>query len=102
MSDNKFAENKSMSASNVARATEKIRASVDSDHLREAAVNSEEIIRMLSSMWADMGMTPEQCIFALALATVNYRETVPEQYGGKEMFDRVAHEAQKYYHANKQ
>ena len=40
-------------------------------------------------------------MFALALATINFRETVPEDNGGKEAFDQVAHAARKYYDQNK-
>jgi hypothetical protein len=40
-------------------------------------------------------------VFALALATINFREGTPPEFGGKEMFDRVAHEARKYYDTNK-
>jgi len=71
------------------------------NHVTEAAGNAEEIIQYLSSMWNAEGFTPEQCVFALALVTINYRETLPDKLGGKEMFDRVCKEAREYYNANK-
>lgn len=71
------------------------------NHVTEAAGNAEEIIAYLSGMWNAEGFTPEQCVFALALVTINYRETMPEKLGGKEMFDRVCAEARRYYDANK-
>lgn len=71
------------------------------DRVAEAAANTEEIVRMLGSTWFELGFTPEQCVFALCLATINYRETVPEKHGGKEMFDRVASAARAYYDKNR-
>jgi hypothetical protein len=101
MGTNKFAENKSMSDKTLEKAQAALRADADTHHLREAAEIAEDIIRMLSTMWGDRGMTPEQCVFALSLATINYRETLPDRYGGKETFDRVSHEAYLYYQKNK-
>jgi len=97
----KFAENKKMSDTTRQKAQERLQVDSNDFHLREAAANAEEIVRTLTGMWGQIGMTPEQCVFALALATINFRETVPDNYGGKEMFDRVCHEAYRYYQANK-
>lgn len=97
----KFAENMSRSPESIDKARRTIEASSMNDHAVEAAANAEDIIRLLTAQWGDHGFTPEQCVFALSLATINFRETIPEKYGGKEMFDRVAHEAHKYYHSNK-
>lgn len=74
---------------------------LSTDRVAEAAANTEEIIRLVNATWAEAGFTPEQCVFALCLATINYRDTMPEKHGGKEMFDRVAVEAQEYYDKNK-
>jgi hypothetical protein len=101
MSNEKFAENVSKSAENVEKTRQTIAASAMNEHALEAAANAEDIIRHLGEQWGDRGFTPEQCVFALALVTINYRESVPAQYGGKEMFDRVAAEARKYYDANR-
>ena len=71
------------------------------DHALEAAGHSEAVIAWLNEQWADRGFSVEQCIFSLALVTINYRESLPEKYGGKAMFDNVAAEARKYYDANR-
>lgn len=67
----------------------------------EAADVVEPAMKTLTVMFTERGLDPEQVVFALALLTINFREQVPDRYGGKEMFDRVAHEAHKYYQANK-
>lgn len=97
----KFGENVNRSPESLAAARRVIEASATNDHLLEAAGNAEDIVSYLQQDWASRGFSPEQCVFALALATINFRETMPENFGGKEMFDRVAHEAHKYYQANK-
>lgn len=65
----------------------------------EAAGFAEEIIEMLNNAWNERQFTPEQRIFSIALATVNFRQHYPEDKGGKDEFDRVAHEAHKYFHS---
>lgn len=97
----KFAENVTRSPENMEKARRLIEASGMNDHALEAAQNAETIIQLLQAEWGERGFSPEQCVFALALATINFRESMPDKYGGKEMFDRVAHEAHKYYQANK-
>jgi hypothetical protein len=97
----KFAENVAMSPEQLARAQQVIDASVASDHLTEAAKEAEELVAIMGARWEARGFTFEQMVFSLALATINFRETVPEAKGGKEAFDKVAHEARKYYDANK-
>jgi hypothetical protein len=98
---NKFAENVKRSPESMDAARKTIEAAVANNYLNEAAGNAEDIVSWLQQEWASRGFSPEQCVFALALATINFRETMPENFGGKEMFDRVAHEAHKYYQANK-
>lgn len=100
MSDDKFAENVARSPENIEKAKHLMEAGSMNDHALEAAANTEDIIAALQQMWDDRGFSPEQCVFALALATINFREGVPAKFGGKEMFDRVAAEARKYYDAN--
>lgn len=97
----KFAENVSKSPESLEAAKRKMAADAMNDHALEAAGNSEHIIKWLNEQWGEMGFSPEQCVFALALVTINYRESLPEKYGGKTMFDRVAAEARKYYDANR-
>lgn len=89
------------SAENLAAAQNIIDAKSVNEHTAEAAGNAEEVIKTLNEMWSERGFSPEQCVFALALVTINYRETVPEKFGGKAMFDRVAASAREYYDANK-
>ena len=101
MSEDEFARNVSKSPANVEKTRQTIAASAMNEHSLEAAGNAEEIIRYLGELWGDRGFTPEQCVFALALVTINYRESLPEKYGGKAMFDRIAAEARKYYDANR-
>jgi len=69
--------------------------------LLEAAETVEPAMKALTVMFTERGLDPDQVVFALALLTINFREQMPERHGGKEMFDRVAHEAHKYYQANK-
>lgn len=69
--------------------------------VEEAAAVVESAMKALTVLFAEHGLDPEQVVFALALVTINFRETTPARIGGKEMFDRVAHEAHKYYQANK-
>jgi len=97
----KFAEGVSQSPETIEKAKRIIAAGAMNDHSLEAAANAEAIIAFLQGDWGERGFSPEQCVFALALATINLREGVPEKYGGKEMFDRIAHEARKYYDANR-
>jgi len=97
----KFAENVSRSPAGVESARRQMAADSMNEHALEAAGNAEDIIATLNAQWGDKGFTPEQCVFALALVTINYREGLPEKYGGKAMFDRVAAEARKYFDANR-
>jgi len=97
----KFAENISKSSEAIEAMKKQMAASAMNDHALEAAGNGETIIRWLNEQWGEMGFSPEQCVFALALVTINYRENLPEKFGGKAMFDRVAVEARKYYDANR-
>lgn len=71
------------------------------DRVAEAAANTHEIIRLINAAWQEAELSLEQCVFALCLATINYRNTMPEQHGGKEAFDHIAVEAQEYYDRNK-
>jgi hypothetical protein len=102
MSENeKFAENVTKSAASMAKAKDIIASTAASDHVLEAAGNAEEIIAWLQSTWADKGFTFEQSVFAIALVTINLRETVPDKFGSKAAFDRIAGEARAYYDKNR-
>lgn len=89
------------SPENLATAQKVLEAKTSREHTLEAAGNAEEVIRYLQEAWGERGFTPEQCVFALALVTINFRESTPEKFGGKAMFDRVCGEAKAYYDANK-
>lgn len=86
-------------------AMEKVKQILDgtkqTDPVIEAASAVEPAFKALTVLFTERGLDPEQVVFALALLTINFREQVPDRIGGKEMFDRVAHEAHKYYQANK-
>ena len=97
----KFAEGVTRSVENMDKARRIIESTTMNDHALEAAAHTEEIVGWLQQEWTSRGFSPEQSVFALALATINFREGMPEKYGGKAMFDRVAAEARKYYDANK-
>jgi hypothetical protein len=97
----KFAEGVSKTPENLEKAQRIISAGAMNDHSLEAAAHAEDVIRFLQAEWGERGFTPEQCVFSIALATINLREGVPEKYGGKDMFDRIAAEARKYYDANR-
>lgn len=101
MSGVKFAENVTKSPESIEKVRRAIEASAINDHTLEAAAHAEDILRWLRNAWEARGFTPEQCVFAVALATINLRESLPEKLGGKELFDRVAAEAKRYYDANK-
>lgn len=97
----KFAENVSKSAANLEKSRRIIEAGAMTEHALEAAQHAEDIVAWVTREWGERGFSPEQCVFAIALATINMREQLPEKYGGKEMFDRVAAEAKRYYDASK-
>jgi hypothetical protein len=97
----KIGENVTKSPEAIARAQKVLAEQGTRDNMQEAAAQAEAIVAWLQQDWGERGFTPEQCVFALALATINFRESVPEKFGGKEMFDRVASEARAYYNANK-
>lgn len=89
------------SAEKLAKKQLELQAKATQEAQAEASEEAEHMIRMISARWAERGFTPEQCVWSLALATVNFRESMPEKFGGKAMFDRVAYEAKQYYDANR-
>lgn len=76
-------------------------AKAATDAMLEAAGDAEGVVALLQARWGESAFTPEQCVFSLALVTINFREGVPEKFGGKAMFDRVAGDARRYYDENK-
>lgn len=84
------------SAESLRKAQERL-AGAETDHMQEAAAGAEDIIAYLNDYWNEREFTPEQRIFSVALATVNLRQNFPKEKGGTDEFDRVAHEAWKYW-----
>ena len=78
-----------------------LKTQAEKEAKQEASEEAENIVRTIASRWSERGFTPEQCVWSLALATINFRESIPESFGGKAMFDRVAYEAKQYYDENK-
>jgi hypothetical protein len=68
---------------------------------QEAAAFTEEILKWLNDRFNERGFSAGQRVFSVALATVNLREGLPEDKGGKALFDQVAYEARVYYDKNK-
>lgn len=71
------------------------------DRTLEAAGFAEEIIKWLNERFNEREFDPAQRVFSVALATVNLREHLPEEKGGKALFDREAYRAKLYYDKNK-
>lgn len=67
---------------------------------QEAAAFTEEIIRWFNSECNARDFTPEQRVFALALAFINFREGFPEAKGGAAKFKELAQVAANYYKEN--
>jgi len=89
-----------MSNESLAKAQETLSQRAQSDHQQEAAAFTEEIIRWLNQEWNDREFTPEQRIFSVALATINFRNHFPVDKGGKEFFDKISKTAWEYFAAN--
>lgn len=68
--------------------------------ITEAAAFCEEIIKFLNAEWNAREFTVEQRVFSIALATVNLRQHLPEERGGKELFDAVSKTAWEYFKKN--
>lgn len=64
------------------------------NHVDEADKFTRAILEFVASAGAERGMSPEQQVFAVAVATVHLRETFP---GGKTRFDEVCRAAQEHY-----
>ena len=82
------------------KAREKMAEQAGEDHMQEAAAFTEEIVRWLNEEWNAREFSPEQRIFSLSLATINFRQHFPVDKGGKEKFDEISKAAWKYYAEN--
>jgi hypothetical protein len=65
------------------------------DHLGEADTFTRDIMEFVARVGTERGMSQEQQVFAIAVATVHLRETFPS---GKARFDEVCRAAQEHYH----
>lgn len=90
-----------MSEANQKKAADAIAAKAAEDDIAEAAGFTEEIVQYLNEEWNERGFSLEQRIFSIALATVNLRQHLPVDVGGKDKFDEVAKAAWAYFEANK-
>lgn len=89
-----------MSPEQLEKARQKIAEQSSGDHMQEAAAFTEEMIKWLNDEWNAREFTPEQRVFSLSLATINFRQHFPEDKGGKEKFDTVSKTAWQYYRDN--
>lgn len=67
----------------------------------EAAAFAEKIIEWLNEQFLALDFDVQQRVFSVALATINLREHLPEEKGGKRAFDNIAYAAKQYYDENK-
>lgn len=88
------------SAAGIQAQREKIATEAAKNMFDEASGDVEDVLRMLTSRWAEMGFTKEQIVWCVALVTVNMRETFPAANGGQDAFDAICAEAAAYYRKN--
>lgn len=79
-------------------ASTKLFEASNKEDLVESAVFTEDLIRFVDREAMKRGLSPEQIVFALALSTINFRETCPS---GKDWFDQHCARAWEYYEINK-
>lgn len=65
------------------------------DHLGEADTFTRDIMEFVARSGTERGMSHEQQVFAIAVATIHLRQTFP---GGTSRFDEVCRAAQEHYH----
>jgi hypothetical protein len=100
MKDYKPVTGQQMSASQRGKAQQEFDTRQSTDAVLEAAGFTEEIIRWLNKEWNEREFTPEQRIFSIALATINFRQHFPDAKGGVAKFDEVSSAAKQYYIKN--
>lgn len=64
------------------------------DHLGEADTFTRDIMEFIARTGTERGMSQEQQVFAVAVATVHLRQTFP---GGTGRFDEICRAAQEHY-----
>lgn len=95
-----IARRQAMSPAQLDKAAQAFATRQSEDAVLESAAFTEEIIRWLNKEWNEREFTPEQRIFSIALATINFRQHFPESKGGVAKFDEVSGTAKKYYVQN--
>jgi hypothetical protein len=64
------------------------------DHIAEADAFAETLMEHVATDGAQRGLSPEQLVFAVAIATIHLRRTFP---AGTQRFDEICREAQVHY-----
>lgn len=90
-----------ISAAARAKAQGNILALAEDHDVLEAAAFTEEIIKYLNDQWNERGFSAEQRVFSVALATINLRQHLPTELGGKEAFDATSRTAWEYFNKNR-
>lgn len=93
-------EGQKMDPERLKKAQEQISTAAEGNDRQEAAAFTEAIVHWLNAEWLDHSFSPEQRIFSLTLAYLNFREQFPSELGGLEKFKQVAAEAAAYYAEN--
>ena len=68
------------------------------DHLNNADEFTRAILEHVGQDGATRGLSPEQQVFAIAVATIHLRRTFP---AGVDRFDEICREAQVHYDSDK-
>jgi len=68
------------------------------DHLDNADEFSRALLERVGTDGANRGLSVEQQVFAVAVATIHMRRTFP---GGVDRFDEICREAQAHYDSDK-
>ncbi len=91
----KYSDGQSASPENIARAqaaAAKVRDGVD--HVDDADQFTRALLEHVATDGAQRGLSPEQQVFAVAVATIHLRRTFP---AGTQRFDEICREAQAHY-----
>lgn len=91
----KFSEGQSATPEQVTRGQAAATKVLDSvDHVDEADQFSRSLLEHVATDGAQRGLSPEQQVFAVAVATIHLRGTFP---AGTQRFDEICREAQTHY-----
>lgn len=91
----KFSDGQSATPEQVARGQAMAARVFDGvDHVDEADQFSRALLEHVATEGAQRGLSPEQQVFAVAVATIHLRRTFP---AGSQRFDEICREAQVHY-----